>query len=93
MVNGLYQCWRMMYITIYVVNLVSNCHWIEPLQQATDWSKQEIAIVSLMLPLVLYTTVQIVYYEPYLIRHYNEIMRGVDRINQNVENYHISIRS
>ncbi|XP_060595676.1 piggyBac transposable element-derived protein 3-like [Ruditapes philippinarum] len=57
----------------------SNCHGVEPLQQATWWSKQAKARVRLP--------------QPYLIKHYNQTMGGVDRMDQNVEKYRISIRS
>lgn len=62
-----------------IVNVVSNCHGVEPLQQATRWSKQAKARVRLP--------------QPYLIKHYNQTMGGVDRMDQNVEKYRISIRS
>lgn len=62
-----------------IVNVVSNCHGVEPIQQASRWSKQARARISLP--------------QPYLIRHYNQTMGGVDRMDQNVEKYRVSIRS
>ena len=62
-----------------IVNIVSNCHSVEPLQHALRWSKQ--ARTRVRLP------------QPFLIRHYNQTMGGVDRMDQNVEKYRVAIRS
>ena len=62
-----------------IVNVVSNCQGIEPLQHASRWSKQ--ARTRVRLP------------QPFLIRHYSQTMGGVDRMDQNVEKYCVAIRS
>lgn len=62
-----------------VVNTVSNKVGVEPVQKAKRWSRTERQRVEIR--------------QPFLIKHYNQTMGGVDRLDQNVDNYRISIRS
>lgn len=62
-----------------VVTLASNCHGIEPLGTAKRWSRSERKFVDIT--------------QPYVIDRYNRHMGGVDRMDQNVSTYRISIRS
>ena len=62
-----------------VVTLASNCHGIEPMGSAQRWSHAEKKRVSID--------------QPYVITMYNANMGGVDRMDQNVSTYRISIRS
>jgi len=62
-----------------VVTMVSNCHGIHPLGPAQRWSIAQKQRVSIN--------------QPHLISQYNGYMCGVDRMDQNVAVYRISIRS
>ncbi|XP_070179144.1 piggyBac transposable element-derived protein 3-like [Littorina saxatilis] len=62
-----------------VVNVVSNCVGIHPLQTANRWSRSA------------HQRVQIG--QPFLIYHYNKTMGGVDRMDQNVDTYRVTIRT
>lgn len=62
-----------------IVNVVSNVHGIEPIQTASRWSRTERARIRIP--------------QPFAIRHYNQTMGGVDRMDQNIAKYRISIRS
>ena len=62
-----------------IVNVVSNVHGVEPVQTASRWSRKEGRRIRIQ--------------QPNLIRMYNQTMGGVDRMDQNVGKYRISIRS
>ena len=62
-----------------IVTLASNCHSVEPLGQARRWSHKEKKIVTIS--------------QPHTIAAYNKYMGGVDRLDQNVATYRISIRT
>ncbi|XP_070179915.1 piggyBac transposable element-derived protein 3-like [Littorina saxatilis] len=62
-----------------IVNVVSNKVGVHPLQVAKRWSRSESRQVQLP--------------QPFLIRHYNQTMGGVDRTDQNVGKYSVAIRS
>ena len=62
-----------------VVNLVSNKVGVNPLQVAKRWSRAESRRIEIP--------------QPFIIKHYNETMGGVDRMDQNVNQYRTSIRS
>ena len=62
-----------------VVTLASNCHGIAPLGTAKRWSRTERKFVDIS--------------QPYVIDRYNRHMGGVDRMDQNISTYRISIRS
>jgi len=62
-----------------VVTLASNCHGMEPAGSAQRWSSAEKRRVEIT--------------QPYLIGQYNKYMGGVDRMDQNIATYRISIRS
>ncbi|XP_070181172.1 piggyBac transposable element-derived protein 3-like [Littorina saxatilis] len=62
-----------------IVNVVSNKVGVHPLQVAKRWSRSESRQVQLP--------------QPFLIRHYNQTMGGVDRTDQNVGKYRVAIRS
>ena len=59
-------------------NAASNKVGIYPLQKANRWSRSERKRVDIE--------------QPYLIKHYNKTMGGVDRMDQNVEKYRTAIR-
>jgi DNA excision repair protein ERCC-6 len=62
-----------------VVTIASNCHGVEPLGQAHRWSQAAMARTTIS--------------QPNLIHQYNSNMGGVDRMDQNISQYRISIRS
>lgn len=62
-----------------VVTIASNCHGIEPIGKAARWSRTEHKSVDIT--------------QPFVIGEYNKYMGGVDRMDQNVGEYRISIRS
>lgn len=62
-----------------VVTLASNCHGMEPAGSAKRWSTAEKRRIEIP--------------QPYLIGQYNKNMGGVDRMDQNIATYRISIRS
>jgi len=62
-----------------VVTLASNCHGVEPVGTAQRWSCAEKTRISIS--------------QPYLIGQYNRNMGGVDRMDQNISAYRITIRS
>lgn len=62
-----------------VVTLASNCHGIKPVGSVRRWSRAEGRQVSIT--------------QPALINKYNSNMGGVDRMDQNIAVYRISIRS
>lgn len=62
-----------------VVNTVSNMVGVEPVQTAKRWSRAERKRIEIS--------------QPFVIKHYNSTMGGVDRMDQNVEKYRSSIRS
>lgn len=62
-----------------IVNLVSNKVGVHPIQTARRWSRAEKKKVDVP--------------QPFLIRHYNRTMGGVDRMDQNIEKYRVGIRS
>jgi DNA excision repair protein ERCC-6 len=62
-----------------VVTVASNCYGVNPLGQAQRWSNAQ--------------KKQIVIPQPNLIQQYNGKMGGVDRMDQNISLYRISLRS
>jgi len=62
-----------------VVTVASNCHGVEPIGTVQRWSRAENKAVDIP--------------QPYLISMYNKNMAGVDRMDQNIATYRISIRS
>lgn len=62
-----------------VVTLASNCHGLEPIGSAQRWSCAQNCRISIN--------------QPYLIGQYNRHMGGVDRMDQNLSAYRITIRS
>ena len=62
-----------------VVTLASNCHGVEPIGSAQRWSSAEKSRISIS--------------QPHLIGQYNRNMGGVDRMDQNISAYRITIRS
>jgi DNA excision repair protein ERCC-6 len=61
-----------------VVTMASNCHCIEPLGTAKRWSRAEKKSVDIT--------------QPSMIDQYNRNMGGVDRMDQNISTYRMSIR-
>jgi DNA excision repair protein ERCC-6 len=61
-----------------VVTMATNCHSVYPTCQARRWSNTEKKIVSVD--------------QPQTVMAYNKHMGGVDRLDQNVATYRISIR-
>lgn len=62
-----------------VVTVASNCHGVYPLGQAQRWSNADKRRVS--------------FPQPNLISQYNASMGGVDRMDQNISEYRIAMRS
>ena len=62
-----------------VVNAVSNKVGVYPVQTAKRWSRSDGKRVDIG--------------QPFLIKHYNKTMGGVDRMDQNVDKYRTAIRS
>jgi len=62
-----------------VVTLASNCHGVEPVGSAQRWSSAEKCRVDIP--------------QPFVVSQYNKYMGGVDRMDQNIATYRISIRS
>lgn len=62
-----------------VVHAVSNMVGVYPVQSAKRWSRADRRRVDIG--------------QPFLIRHYNRTMGGVDRMDQNVSMYRTTIRS
>lgn len=62
-----------------VVTMASNCHGVEPIGSVQRWSKTKGTMIDVP--------------QPYLISKYNKNMGGVDRMDQNIGAYRISIRS
>ena len=61
-----------------IVNVVSNKVGVHPLQTAKRWSRTESKQVTIP--------------QPFMIRHYNSTMGGVDRTDQNIGKYKTVIR-
>jgi hypothetical protein len=62
-----------------IVTLVSNCHSVLPLNQASRWSNKDKKVISVN--------------QTRAISAYNKYMGGVDRLDQNVATYRVSIRT
>src|SRR6218665_3393297 len=62
-----------------VVTIALNCHDIEPLGMAKIWSRADKKSIDIT--------------QPFVIDQYNWNKGGVDRVDQNISTYHISIRS
>ena len=62
-----------------IVTLASNCHSVKPLGQARKWSHKEKKVITIS--------------QPHTVAAYNKYMGGVDRLDQNVATYRISIRT
>ena len=62
-----------------IVNIASNCFQAEPTRRVRRWSKQQRTHIHID--------------QPKLIGEYNRYMGGVDRMDQNIGTYRISIRS
>ena len=62
-----------------IVNVVSNIHGVEPVQSASRWPRTERARIRIR--------------QPFVVHHYNQTMGGVDRTDQNIAKYRISVRS
>jgi len=65
--------------SVSMVTMVSNCHGIEPLGMAKRWSLADKKSIDIA--------------QPFVIDQYSRNMGGVDRVDQNISTYHISIRS
>lgn len=63
------------------VTLASNCHAAAPLGQARCWSNKDKKTISVPLTCT------------YLVSAYNKYMGGVDRRDQNIAKYRISIHT
>ena len=61
-----------------VVTLVSNCQTVNPIGKAKRYSKEERRIIEVD--------------EPYAFRYYNQNMGRVDRMDQNITSYKITVR-
>ena len=59
--------------------MASNCDGVEPIGSVQRWSKAEGTVIDVP--------------QPHLISKYNKNMGGVDRMDQNIGAYRISIRS
>ena len=59
--------------------MASNCHGVEPIGSVKRWSKAAGTMIDVP--------------QPHLINKYNKNMGGVDRMDQNIGAYRISIRS
>jgi DNA excision repair protein ERCC-6 len=59
--------------------MASNCHGVEPIGSVKRWSKAEGTVIDVP--------------QPHLISKYNKNMGGVNRMDQNIGAYRISIRS
>lgn len=62
-----------------VVTLASNCHGVEPVGSAQRWSSAEKRRVNIP--------------QPFVVSQYNKYMGGVDRMDQNIATYRMSVRS
>jgi hypothetical protein len=62
-----------------VVTLASNCHSVLPLNTARRWSNKDKKVIFVN--------------QPHVVHAYNRHMGGVDRLDQNVATYRISIRT
>lgn len=62
-----------------IVNVVSNKVGLHPLQTAGRWSRSEKKKVQIA--------------QPFIVKHYNKTMGGVDRMDQNISTYRVGIRS
>ena len=62
-----------------IVTVASNCHSVQPVGQVRRWSNKEKKIVYVN--------------QPHVIGAYNKYMGGVDRLDQNVATYRISVRT
>lgn len=61
-----------------VVSLVSNCHGVNPVGNATRWSAKDKKSISVTVPS--------------MIQKYNKCMGGTDLMDRNISNYRITIR-
>ena len=61
------------------LTMASNCHGVEPIGSVKRWSKAAGTMIDVP--------------QPHLINKYNKNMGGVDRMDQNIGAYRISIRS
>jgi len=62
-----------------IVTIASNCHSVNPLGQARRWSHKEKKIITIS--------------QPHTVAAYNTYMGGVDRLDQNIATYRISVRT
>ena len=62
-----------------VFHLISNVHDIEPVTMSTRWSNKQKKRISIP--------------TPNAVTMYNRYMGGVDRMNENIQNYRVGIRS
>ena len=62
-----------------VVSLASNCHGVEPIGAAKRWSAAQKKRVEIT--------------QPFLVSQYNAYMGGVDRMDQNIGAYRITMRN
>ena len=62
-----------------IVTLASNCHSALPLNQARRWSNKDKKVTFVN--------------QPHVVNAYNRHMGGVDRVDQNIATYRISIRT
>jgi len=62
-----------------IVTIASNCHSVHPLGQARRWSQKEKKVITIS--------------QPHTVAAYNKYMGGVDRLDQNIATYRISVRT
>ena len=62
-----------------VVPVISNFYGVEPIQSASRWSQKEGKRINIP--------------QPCAIKQYNQTLGGVDRLDQNVEDYRSGFRS
>ena len=62
-----------------IVTSASNCQAVNPIGKAKRYSRKEKKITEVD--------------EPYVVRYYNQNMSGVDRMDQNISFYRISVRA
>ena len=62
-----------------IVSLVSNKVGLHPIQAANRWSRSERRRIDVP--------------QPFIIKHYNKTMGGIDRMDQNIDKYRVAIRS
>ena len=62
-----------------IVLMVSTCDSVYPIQQANRWVSKEKKKIPVS--------------QPYVVSQYNKFMGGIDRMDENIKNYRIAVRS